>query len=95
MIRRFRDVIDACGAASVLARALGLQVTTVQKWRDRDSIPVEHWQKVMDVARENGVTVTPEQLLKLAAKNAPKLLRTNEGKRNVRRSVATGAHREA
>ena len=72
-MRSFRDVIDACGQATVMAKALGMRVSTIQKWRDRDKIPPEHWPKVIGLAENNGRRLSADKLMRIAARSAVKL----------------------
>lgn len=50
------SVIDAFGGLSATARALGHEnVTTVQGWRERGSIPKWRWTEVYSAAAKEGV----------------------------------------
>lgn len=86
MVTSFRDVIDACGQASALARALGMRVNTVQKWRDRDNIPPEYWRRVIDIARTKGRKITADRLMHISAKNAPIMQAKPRKKRGDKRN---------
>lgn len=68
MISSFKQVVDICGQASSLARALGLRVSAVQKWKDRDNIPPEYWPQVIRIAKKRGRTLTPDRLMRLSAR---------------------------
>src|SRR5262245_52825573 len=94
VIRSFQDVIDACGQASVLARLLNLRVSTVQKWRDRDSIPVEHWKAIIEVARRKNRKITVDQLMILAAKRAPALNSNTNVVKRKRYELVPGGNRK-
>lgn len=69
----FSDLIEFCGGASVLARKLNLRVNTVQKWKDRNSLPPEHWPRVIAIAESKGRKLTADRLMRMAARMAPKL----------------------
>lgn len=46
------EIIDALDGVSVLARAFGHEnVSTVSSWKARASIPVEHWPRLIEIAR--------------------------------------------
>jgi DNA-binding transcriptional regulator YdaS (Cro superfamily) len=70
---KFSDVIRICGGASALARLLNVQVNTVQKWKDRENIPAERWPIFIAVAESKGKKLTPDILMRMAARNAPRL----------------------
>ena len=46
------EIIDRLGGTPVLARAIGLPPSRVQKWRDRNSIPAKYHLQVLSVAGE-------------------------------------------
>lgn len=49
--RTIAQIIDSVGV-SALARALGHEnVSTVSSWKLRGSIPVEHWPRLIEIAR--------------------------------------------
>lgn len=52
-----KPVVSAFGGLSAAARAIGVPVTTVQHWRDKDSIP--HWrhEQVRKAANAQGVAL--------------------------------------
>lgn len=50
----FRDVIDAHGGATELARHLGITPATIWKWYERDTLPAEWW---LDVTERGQVTL--------------------------------------
>ena len=49
-------LINDLGGPTKAAELLGLPAaTTVASWRKRGSIPVDHWPRVLEVARERGL----------------------------------------
>jgi len=52
---RGKPIVEAFGGLSAAARAIGVPVTTVQWWRDRDHVP--HWrhEQVQRAADHEGV----------------------------------------
>jgi DNA-binding transcriptional regulator YiaG len=67
----FREVVNRSAVSNrQFARDLGMSPKVVQKWVDRDRIPVEHWIAVITAARKNGFKVTADDLARIAAKRA-------------------------
>lgn len=56
-------VISKLGGLTKTANALGLGVTTVQGWKDRDRIPPAHWRSVIACMEESGETFTVDDFL--------------------------------
>jgi hypothetical protein len=48
-------VIQKLGGLTKTANALGIPITTVQGWRDRDKIPSDHWLSVIEALGSVGV----------------------------------------
>lgn len=62
------NLIDELGGYRAVASFLSLPPTTVASWKSRGSIAVEHWPKIVEVARERGVVgVTFDELVALHA----------------------------
>jgi len=59
------EVIQAFGGIRPMANTLGLAVSTVQGWKNRDAIPETRHQLILDTAREHGIELSPD-LLKAA-----------------------------
>lgn len=52
-MRTVSDIIDKLGGATVVADLLGLKAaTTAASWKQRNSIPVEHWSKLVEASRD-------------------------------------------
>jgi hypothetical protein len=67
-MKTFGEVIDRWRSASELAREMGEQGVTVRQWRNRNNIPSEKWQRLIEVAASRGLhDVTLELLASLAA----------------------------
>lgn len=63
--RSVENIIDAIGVTA-LQRAFGhANASTVSSWKQRRSIPVERWPRLIEVAKERGLAdITIEALLK-------------------------------
>lgn len=66
----FADVVNLWKPNQALADELGVDGIKVRKWRERDSIPPEHWPKVIKAAEKIGQKLTAEELTALAVKRA-------------------------
>lgn len=58
-----REVIEALGGPSKLARSLGIHraTPTTLKW-GRRGIPCRYWHRIADLARKSGLKVTAQDL---------------------------------
>lgn len=63
-------VISVMGGVRETARALGISSSTVSRWqKPRDEggtggrVPTKHQAKLLDIARDRGVELTPAQLI--------------------------------
>lgn len=60
----FSQLIDECGGAPIVSGALGIPDSHVRTMKARNSIPVEYWERVIDLAAAQGVEgVTFKRLL--------------------------------
>lgn len=60
------DIIAKLDGASAVAKLLQLPATTVASWKSRESIPVDRWSEIVEIARERGLDgVTYEQLVRM------------------------------
>ena len=50
----FRPLLDLCGRLPTFARDLGVPVSTVRAWYNRDSVPSEYWPDIASFGRKNG-----------------------------------------
>lgn len=48
-------LIEAMGGQTVVSKELELPHSTVKSWPRRESIPPEHWEDVIALARKNGI----------------------------------------
>lgn len=60
------DVIDWWPSAAELARQLGVQPQTVQKWRIRRNIPASYWPALITAAKARKIRLTAAQLMEAA-----------------------------
>jgi len=56
-------VIGKFGGLTGTAKAVSKPVTTVQGWKDRGSIPQQHWRELMSAAKERGETIELEDFI--------------------------------
>jgi hypothetical protein len=57
-------IIGKFGGLTGTAKAVRKPVTTVQGWKDRGSIPQQHWRKLIAAAKERGEILDLEDFLK-------------------------------
>ena len=57
------DIIEGLGGATALAEQLAIPMTTVASWKGRQSIPVEHWPRLLEIATSQGIGLSYEQLV--------------------------------
>jgi hypothetical protein len=73
MIASPADAIDRLGGPKVVTDRLGLSYTTVHSWAYRQSIPVEIWPRLVEIAKETGVTgLTFDALVQAHAMHKPR-----------------------
>jgi hypothetical protein len=46
------EFIDACGGATKVAKVRNLPLSTVASWKARNSIPVDEWPALLELARQ-------------------------------------------
>jgi hypothetical protein len=68
-------IINKLGGLTRTARALSTEdrdfpVSTVQGWKDRGRIPQEHWQSLIDAAKEAGIEIDLATFLSVPAEAA-------------------------
>lgn len=56
------DVIQAFGGIRPMANKLGIAVSTVQGWKNRDAIPDSRHKDIREAARKHGVALSPDLL---------------------------------
>ncbi len=54
-MKRFSDIVDDLGGAAPFAALLGIPESHARTIKARDSIPPEHWPRVVEAARERGI----------------------------------------
>lgn len=69
VMQTFKDVIGRWPSPDILAERIGAKPETVRKWRQRNSIPAEWWTRIIEVAREERIRITAEQLADMAARS--------------------------
>lgn len=63
----FADIVSLWPSIEDLARDVGATPDRAYKWRARDNIPAEYWQRLIDSGANRGIEITPEQLVALAS----------------------------
>lgn len=67
-MENFGEVIDQFGGPAAFAKAIGIDDSHARAMKTRNSIPAEHWQKVVGAARSLNLDVSYELLATLRAK---------------------------
>ena len=62
----FRDLIKALGGVKAFADKMHLGEFAAKKMRDRSSIGMDHWSKLLMVTRENGFLYTTDDFVAMA-----------------------------
>ena len=76
-MKTFRDVINSFGNAEQMGRDLGVPGLSVRQWRRRNSIPAQHWTRIVDLAHARGLDIISIELLAtIAASSASSTART-------------------
>jgi hypothetical protein len=61
----FRKLIEQLGGVKPFAAKMGLPPNTAKMMRDRNSVAVEHWPLLIDVAREDGLLLTTDDFVNM------------------------------
>lgn len=65
-----RDILDEWPSVGELADDMDVPVNTAKKWRSRQSLPVQYWDRLLRAAEHRGYSVTAEQLVEASKKAA-------------------------
>ncbi len=49
------DIFDSLGGPGAVAAAIGVKPSAASEMKRRKSIPVKHWPKLIEAARERGI----------------------------------------
>ncbi len=63
----FRDLITDLGGVKAFADKLGVGENNAKKMRDRNSVAVEHWPRLVMVSKENGILLTTDDFVAMSA----------------------------
>ena len=63
----FRGLIEHLGGVKAFSDKLGVPENNAKKMRDRNSIAVEHWPRLVMVSKENGILLTTDDFVAMAA----------------------------
>jgi hypothetical protein len=78
-MRTAERIIERFGGLSALAQALGHKhASTVQRWKESGFIPARHQQRVLDAARDKGISLDPSDFFDDAV--APEPVETVAGR---------------
>jgi hypothetical protein len=72
----FRTLIEALGGVKSFADNLGVGEFAAKKMRDRSSVAVDHWPRLILVARERGFLFTTDDFVAMAQKRQVEKRRT-------------------
>jgi len=61
MKHTIEDIIEFAGGAKTVAYQMNIHTFSVQRWM-RTGIPAKYWDKLISLARERNVVVTPNDL---------------------------------
>lgn len=64
----FREIVNEWPSMAVLAEDLGVTYEVVRKWRQRRSIPPDHWERLLLAARRRRVRLRAQDLIRIAAR---------------------------
>jgi len=66
----FRDLIAQWPSRDVFAEDIGVGVASVHKWAKTGSVRARYFQRIVDAGQARGLPVSPELLVRLAARAA-------------------------
>ncbi len=78
-----RDLITALGGTTTVARKLGLNVTTVDGWCGRDTVPGKYLIVIWRMALKNGIDWTPPGGEGTVLVPAPRSMRRTSAERSA------------
>lgn len=64
----FRTLIEALGGVKSFADKMKLGEFAAKKMRDRSSIATDHWPRLLQVCRENGILFTTDDFVDMATR---------------------------
>jgi hypothetical protein len=67
-VSSFRDVIGLWDSQVKMGADIGARPPLISKWRERDNIPSEWWERILATETARAAGVTAELLTRLAAK---------------------------
>jgi len=59
------DVFREFGGPTALGRAIGVNPSTASEMRRRASIPVDYWPKLIEAARQRGIDLDSDSLVRI------------------------------
>jgi hypothetical protein len=54
-VQTFVDLLDLFPSFTALAKDIGVPVSTVRSWSERDKVPVQHWYEVVETGKKFGI----------------------------------------
>lgn len=62
MARTHAQIVNLWPTARDLAVQIRVEVETVRRWRQRNRIPLKHWGRIVNAAKDNRYGVTHQEL---------------------------------
>jgi len=63
--KTFDDLLSLWGSPKELSLALDVPYVTAQQMKRRKTVSVEHWPRLLELAKERGIEITADDLLKM------------------------------
>ena len=67
-MQNISDLIDVWGRAE-LAHDLGVPKERVRGWRRHDTLPQKYWKRLLKIAPDRNIDISPEMLIDLAERD--------------------------
>ena len=65
-----KQIIEDLGGNAAVSRKLGISASGVSEMKRRNSIPVKYWAGLIEIARESGKDLSPDELIAAHANEA-------------------------
>ena len=64
-MKTIKEFLTQLGGPKKLGEYLGKSPSNITFWGKQDSIPIEHWPKIIELAQQQQIECTPEILLRM------------------------------
>jgi len=64
-LKTVKEFLTQLGGPKKLGQALNKSPSNITFWGKQDSIPIEHWPKIIELAHQQQIECTPEILLRM------------------------------